>query len=223
MVDSNTKKASQYYLFELICDHDNLEQAEEKVDNWEDLSHQSFQKAFELKNIIKSQDSISALLTNENHITIFPRVLSFYNNKIIIIGEDHSDHCLVFFPLELIKEITQWKNSEYIPNYSMLEVNRFVDSLRNLNEKSIRLIMKVKDKSFFDCIQNINHLILNPIIITNFEGEKIWAGTFEKNQWLFEWINSVDHMVVILDPVNLEELGDFEAQSRMPKEMKKAS
>jgi hypothetical protein len=94
------------------------------------------------------------------------------------------------------------------------DIDEYVRSIRSMNDAEIRLIMKVKDPALFTSLPAYHHLS-KPYLVTNGEGDLIWAAYVEPCADLFEWIYSLEGHAEIMDPV------DFKQQYQSYVKMKK--
>tara|TARA_Y100000768_G_scaffold387484_1_gene378959 strand:- start:7254 stop:8237 length:984 start_codon:yes stop_codon:yes gene_type:complete len=129
---------------------------------------------------------------------IYPRKIVYFDGDFNLIGESLEDQSLLNIKIESVSEISlrkiQWK-----PRFSKFEINEFVSSLRQMNENSVRLVLKIYDHQNFNL--NLKYQFFeNPCVFTNSHGEYIWAATIEPNKKIFQWLYELGSDVEILDP-----------------------
>lgn len=142
--------------------------------------------------------SLKLMLKNGGELDIMPRKLVYIDGSLSLIGEDMKDLCLI--------QISTWNivhveslNKEYKNNFSSLEIVDFINSIRAISDNEVRLILKVHDHSNVNLTPAHIHMN-NPCIVTNSEGEKIWAASVEPCLQVFEWIFEMGKSVEIIDP-----------------------
>jgi hypothetical protein len=137
-------------------------------------------------------------LKGDKVIDVYPRKIVHLDGHLSLIGEDLSDCCI--FNL-FIKEITHIENLsvEYKKNFSNLEINEFINSIRVISENELRLILKIHDMTQINLEPSHLHMG-TPTMVTNSDGDHIWAASVEPCEAVFEWIFTMGRSVEILDP-----------------------
>ena len=135
---------------------------------------------------------------NNKECIIYPHRMVFLDGVLCVIGESIYDKTLVYFGLEDIKTVSEFK-VEYDPNLSQIEVNEFICHLRLINGNEERLVLKIYSQYEADLLPS-HHFLGNPFVTTNTEGDMIWAATIEMCDDIFHWLYSMKNRVEVLDP-----------------------
>lgn len=141
---------------------------------------------------------LNLMLKSGGELDIMPRKLVYIDGSLSLIAEDMKDLCLVQISTWNIVHVETVKK-EYTNNFSSLEIIDFINSIRAISENEVRLILKVHDHSNVNLTPAHIHMN-NPCIVTNSEGEKIWAASVEPCLQVFEWIFEMGKSVEIIDP-----------------------
>ena len=118
--------------------------------------------------------------------------------QLSLIGEDVQDRCLMVIPLKDVKNF-EALNSHSRPRVTVFEIEEFITSVRSRGEKETRLILKIHDTESTNLFPD-HHFLGKPCMITNPNGDLIWAAYVEPCEALFEWLISLGKKVEILDP-----------------------
>lgn len=134
---------------------------------------------------------------------VYPCKVLHMEGQLSLIAEDSEDHCLAVIPLKEIKtmEVLQ-KNIQ--PKVTPYEVEEFIMAVRAMNEKETRLILKIHDPQSINLFPD-HHFLGKPCMITNPNGDLIWAAYVEPCESLYEWLMSLGKNVEILDPIRFKE------------------
>jgi len=135
-------------------------------------------------------------------LQMFPHKLVFFDGGLNLVGEEISDKCLMNLDINQIHSANE--NEEgYKPQYTKIEIDGFIESLQNMSEDRIRLVLKISAQDNFSL--NFNNIYIdNPCLFTNPTGDFIWAGTLEPSEAVFEWLCELGPAVEILDPSNFK-------------------
>lgn len=151
-----------------------------------------------LEKIILDQKCASVVLKNSDQMNIRPRKIVFVDNSLSLIAEDLKDNSLVQLTVWSIVDVESLEDDSK-KNFSNLEINDFISSIRAINENEVRLILKIYNHAEVNL--SPDHIYFkNVCLVTNSEGEKIWASSVEPCDKLFEWIFELGRNVEILDP-----------------------
>ena len=129
---------------------------------------------------------------------VFPCKVTHLEGKLSLIAEDVQDNCLITIPIKEIRGITK-SESISIPKVSFFEVEEFIAAIRSMNEKEMRLILKIYDPTSVNLFPQ-HHFLGKPCMISNPVGDLIWAAYVEPCEDLFEWLISLGPNAEILDP-----------------------
>jgi hypothetical protein len=143
-----------------------------------------------------------SIKVNERNHSIYPFSLIYLEGELSLIGENVSDKTILNLPLSQIENVLD-DDTEFKPNYSKLEVNDFISSIRAIGEEETRLVLKINGLASFENSIPRNFLG-NPAMISNPSGDLIWGATVESNQEIFKWLYSLGSDVEILDPISFK-------------------
>lgn len=138
----------------------------------------------------------------EKSMIVYPHRVVYLEGKLSLVAEDTQDKCLVNISLDQIQNLYE-DSYERKPIYSKFEIAEFIQGLRNVTESEVRLVLKVYSYEKFDPKLE-HHFLGNPCMITNSQGEAIWAASIEPNDQLFQWLENLGADVEILDPIDIK-------------------
>lgn len=143
------------------------------------------------------------ITTDGKSYNLFPCKVTHLEGQLSLIAEDAQDHCIMILP---VKSILSWSTleSSLEPRVSAFEIEEFINAVRSMSEKETRLILKIYDPHSVNLFPD-HHFLGKPCMITNPEGDLIWAAYVEPCEALFEWIMSLGKNVDILDPVRFKQ------------------
>lgn len=157
-----------------------------------------------IKTALNEKNTLNFTLSKNINIDIYPHQLVFIDGQLSVVGEEKNDRCLIYFEINTIIDVKSNESSNYIPNFGSVEVNDFVMAIRSVEGAEVRLILKVNSMAENLDLKPEYHLLGNPYITCNMEGDFIWAATVEVSNELFEWLHSIDSFIEILDPEKLK-------------------
>jgi hypothetical protein len=159
----------------------------------------------ESENLLKARNAVNkkCLLrvktTNNKVISLFPRRIVNLDGVLNVIGEDDQDRCLINICFHQIKSVEIDPDLHFTPNLSNIEIDDFIEALRSVNDNEIRVVLKIKNKDINFKEPNFQY-IKNPYLISNSDGDFIWAASMEMNSDLLDWLNSYHDEVEIMNP-----------------------
>jgi hypothetical protein len=118
--------------------------------------------------------------------------------QLSLICEEFDDHCLMIISVKQI-QLIQLKESTRQSRVSYFEIEEFIAAVRAMNDKETRLILKIHDPQSVNLFPDYQFLG-KPCMITNSNGDLIWAAYVEACEPLYEWLLSLGSNVEILDP-----------------------
>ncbi len=130
--------------------------------------------------------------------TLIPCKLTHLDGDLCLIAEELHDHGLVSLPLGEILNLKKGEKTKFA-RASWHEVNEFVEALRAMNENEVRLVLKITNPDQFKLYPDYQHLG-RPCLMTNSQGELIWAAWVEPSDELFAWLHELQNFVEILEP-----------------------
>ena len=119
----------------------------------EDKDH--YQVINTVENALREGTLLLLEFENSKKEEVYPRSLSYVDGKLNFIGEERNDRCLVYVNTKEINKITLVSSENYKKNFSLKEVNDFINSLRNMGGKELRVVLK-----FFTTITNPSNYLL---------------------------------------------------------------
>jgi predicted DNA-binding transcriptional regulator YafY len=173
------------------------------------LEHEQHSKKVEsvslLENIeeaIGKSFGIDCKIENNKKMEIIPRKVVHLEGELCLIGESKIEKCLINISLKDIIELKLIQHS-YQPNFSKIEVEDFIASIRAIADNEIRLVLKVYNLEKFEPLPD-HQYFGHPCLITNPQGEYIWAASIESSEPIYEWLLNLGSDVEILDPVSFK-------------------
>jgi hypothetical protein len=138
----------------------------------------------------------------DKNLKVFPWMVIHIEGKLSLVGELHSEKCLVYLNIDELKSAHEIEE-KWTPNFSKMEVEEFVKGIRDMAGDEIRLILKLRSLEKFET-SLIQNNVNRPCMVVNSRGEYIWAGSVEPNEELFYWLSTLENTVEILDPENFK-------------------
>ncbi len=189
--------------------HDNnplntMMQILDQIESWDENLSQNEQMIVNvLDEAVRTNQIHSVTTTDDKQYTIFACKVLHLEGHLALIAEDAGDHCLMVIPVHMINtcEAITRLGSSRVTNF---EIEEFIAAVRSMNEKETRLILKIYNPQAVNLFPD-HHFLGKPCMVTNPEGDLIWAAYVEPCQDLFDWVYSLAHHVEILDPTNFKE------------------
>jgi hypothetical protein len=141
--------------------------------------------------------------THHKNYQVLPCKVIHLEGRLSLIAEDMNDHCLLVVPMIELMELTTIQSTKS-PRVTAFEVDEFIVAIRSMSEKETRLILKIHDPQSVNLFPN-HHFLGKPCMITNPQGDLIWAAYVEPCDDLFEWLISLNGNVEILDPTKFKD------------------
>jgi predicted DNA-binding transcriptional regulator YafY len=173
------------------------------LEKWEHFLNEDQQKFLNQIEVAIDQKSVIELKSSDEKIyNLFPWRIVFLEGHLSLIAEDTYDHCLVVFSFQNMKGISS-SDTSFNPRASLFEIDEFISAIRSMGDKETRLILKIHTP------QNINlfpqyHFLGKPCMITNSNGDVIWAAYVEPCEDLYDWLLSLGAEIDILDPTSFK-------------------
>ena len=170
-----------------------------QLDNWDlQLSepHQAF--VSELDEAVSQKSMVSITTTGGKSYQIFPCKIIHLEGKLSMIAEDANDHCLIVLSISDLKEVSIMEGTSQ-SKVADFEIEEFIFAIRSMNEQETRLILKINDPQSVNLFPD-HHFLGKPCMITNSNGDLIWAAYVEPCEDLFEWLLILGSNVEVLDP-----------------------
>ena len=150
---------------------------------------------------IKEKKSV-CIKTLESYLILFPRLVVYLGEDLCLISENTKNNSLLKTPINTIINCNEYL-ANFTPEYSNIEINNFIKSFRMIGDSSVRLILKIYSRVDFNSFMGFQYLE-KPCLVTNSDGEYIWAATLEKNEEVFKWLFKLGPEVEILDPTSFK-------------------
>ena len=170
-----------------------------QLDHWDlQLSepHQAF--VSKLDEAVTQKNMVSITTTVGKSYQMFPCKIIHLEGKLSMIAEDANDHCLIVLSISDIKEVSIMEGTSQ-PKVADFEIEEFIFAIRSMNEQETRLILKINDPQSVNLFPD-HHFLGKPCMITNSNGDLIWAAYVEPCEDLFEWLLVLGANVEVLDP-----------------------
>jgi hypothetical protein len=135
--------------------------------------------------------------------SLFPCKIFHLEGQLSLIAEDCQDHCLLIVPIKELKAFES-VNTTSLPRVSPFEIEDFISAIRAMNEKETRLILKIHSPQSTNLFPD-HHFLGKPCMVTNPNGDLIWAAYVEPCDALYEWLIKLGKNVEILDPLNFKQ------------------
>jgi hypothetical protein len=151
----------------------------------------------------KKKELLQITASDEKVYTVFPCKVVHLEGQLSLIAEDFHDHCLMVFSVKdlteamLIPTSAEARSTQY-------ELEEFIGCIRAMNEKETRLILKICDPEKINLFPDF-HFLGKPCMITNPNGDLIWAAYVEPCEALFDWVATLGTQVEILDPTKFKD------------------
>lgn len=174
-----------------------LEISNEKFNKHQEILIKQLEKSIHDKTLVKTKSG------DEKYYNLFPCRILHLEGQLSLIAEDASDHCLVITPIKELTEVVIVSGSSG-SKVSAFEVEEFIAAVRSMNERETRLILKIHDPQSVNLFPDYQFLG-KPCMVTNSNGDLIWAAYVEPCHALFDWLMGLGKNVEILDPVKFKE------------------
>ncbi len=170
-----------------------------QLEHW-DLQLNELQQSFvtKLDEAVTKKQLVSLTTTQEKTYQVFPCKILHLEGKLSMIAEDANDHCLVVLSINELQEVCVLESTSE-PRVAAFEIEEFIVAIRSMSEKETRLILKIHDPQSVNLFPD-HHFLGKPCMITNPNGDLIWAAYVEPCDDLFEWLLTLGANVEILDP-----------------------
>lgn len=156
-----------------------------------------------LEEAIQQKHLINLVTKEDKTYNVHPCKVLHLEGHLSLIAEDSQDHCLVVIPMKDVQEF-QAISTTSTPKVSPFEIEEFIMAIRSMNEKETRLILKIHDPQSTNLFPD-HHFLGKPCMITNPNGDLIWAAYVEPCEALFEWLMTLGKNVEILDPIKFKQ------------------
>lgn len=147
-------------------------------------------------------DDVLNIHMNEKNFLVYPRKIVFLDGDLSLVSEGLNDKCLLNINIDSITQVHE-EDIEWTPQFSKLEIEDFVSSIRAISENEIRLVLKVYNREHFDNGVPHHHFD-RPCMFTNPDGDFIWAASIEPTEEIHEWLSQLGTDVEILDPIDFK-------------------
>ncbi len=175
-----------------------------KLDNWgEELSEKEQNYVSILENVIQEKKLVQLKTADQKTLSVFPCKVLHLEGELSLIAEDGQDHCLMVLPMKMIIKVEPLICTSQ-PKMTEFEIEEFIAAIRSMNEKEARLILKIHDPVAVNLFPH-HHFLGKPCMISNPNGDLIWAAYVEPCDALYEWIISLGKHAEILDPLKFKE------------------
>lgn len=175
-----------------------------QLEEWEHhLSEREQDYVKTLDAAIVEKRAVELRLHDEKKYNVFPCKVVHLEGRLSLIAEDCHDHCLTVLALKELAAVSA-KDHAGAPKVTNYEVEEFIVAIRSMNEKETRLILKIQDPAAVNLFPE-HHFLGKPCMITNPNGDLIWAAYVEACEPLYEWLLSLGSHAEILDPTKFKD------------------
>jgi hypothetical protein len=175
-----------------------------QLDMWdEELTENQQFMVKDLEEAIMDKKLLNVNTFDEKSFSLYPCKVLHLEGSLSLIGEDSQDHCLLILPLKDVEKFEAIETTSG-PKVTPFEIEEFITAVRSMSEKETRLILKIHDPQSTNLFPD-HHFLGKPCMITNPEGDLIWAAYVEPCEALYEWLMTLGRKVEILDPINFRE------------------
>ncbi len=175
-----------------------------QLEMWDQELNDHQQKMVQQIETAIAEIQLISLTTTENkQYSVHPCKVLHLEGQLSLIAEDSQDHCLVVMSVQDLKSFEAVQTSS-LPKVTPFEVEEFITAIRAMNEKETRLILKIHDPQSTNLFPD-HHFLGKPCMITNPNGDLIWAAYVEPCEALYEWLMTLGKNVEILDPIKFKE------------------
>lgn len=155
-----------------------------------------------IETCIEDKKLIDLKTRQEKRYLVYPCKILHLEGELSLIAEDSQDHCLMVLQLRDIDSFDV-VNSVGRSRVSSFEVDEFITAVRAMNEKETRLILKIHHPESINLFPS-HHFLGKPCMVTNPNGDLIWAAYVEPCEALYEWLLSIGKDVEVLDPIKFK-------------------
>lgn len=174
-----------------------------QLELWDQELNEVEQVMIQQLDLAINEKQLLCLMAGEKSFTVHPCRVLHLEGQLTLIAEDFQDHCLLVIPLKDVKDISPVPSMK-VPKVTPYEIEEFISAIRAMNEKETRLILKIHDPSTSNLFPD-HQFLGKPCMITNPNGDLIWAAYVEPCEALYEWILTLGKNVEILDPVKFKD------------------
>lgn len=175
-----------------------------QLELWDrELSENQQRMVQSLDHAIAEKHLLNLSTKEEKSYLLHPCKVLHLEGSLSLIAEDYQDHCLIVVPLNEVQAFEQVHSSAQ-PKVTSYEIEEFISAIRAMNEREMRLILKIHDPGPINLFPD-HHFLGKPCMITNPNGDLIWAAYVEPCDDLYEWLMSLGKKVEILDPISFRE------------------
>jgi predicted DNA-binding transcriptional regulator YafY len=158
-----------------------------------------FHMATKIEEAILEKAVLTLRLKPNSCKDVYPFRLVYIEDSLTLIAEDTVDRCLVAISLHDVLFVKDDWQKSYEGHFTNLEVNDFISGLRSVSDEEVRLILKFKGMDNFE-FPYPYHFFGNPYVVTNGEGDQIWAASVEPTPIIYDWLLELGESVEVLDP-----------------------
>jgi hypothetical protein len=198
VVNSLKKKVNENGPIKVVMDLLN------QLELWDmELSETQVSIVKQLENAIDTKALILLTTKDSKSHSVHPCRILHLEGELSLIAEDSQDHCLLVLPMKTVLSFESLLSTSK-SKVSPFEIEEFISAIRAMNEKETRLILKIHDPQNTNLFPD-HHFLGKPCMVTNSNGDLIWAAYVEPCVALYEWLITLGKNVEILDPVHFKE------------------
>jgi hypothetical protein len=170
-----------------------------QLEEWDhQLTEEQVSLVSVLEKAIESKSLLEVTLREGKKYMLFPCRILHLEGFLSFIAEDFYDHCLTVFSVQNVTGL-DLKETNKLCRVTAFEIEEFITAVRSMNDRETRLILKIHNPHSANLFPQY-HFLGKPCMITNPNGDLIWAAYVEACDPLYEWLLSLGTDVEILDP-----------------------
>lgn len=128
----------------------------------------------------------------------------FVENKLCLVCENVLNSSLELISTNEVENIIlENQINNYKSKYGQFDINEFLNQLRDLNGIEERIVLKIYNQNNINLLPEY-HYLRNSFVVTNSEGDLIWATNVEVCENIYNWLYSIKDSIEILDPISVK-------------------
>lgn len=151
-----------------------------------------------IEECLLEKETILIECTTGKLMTLIPCKLAYLEGELSLVAEETHDHGLLSLRLSEVQNIKRAGKIK-AARANIHDVADFIRALRAMADNETRLVLKIKNPERFQLMPDYQFLG-KPCLITNPEGDLIWAAWVEPGEEIFEWLMQMENYVEILEP-----------------------
>jgi hypothetical protein len=155
-----------------------------------------------IEHAIEHDQLLEIVVESGKMVSLYPHRLLILEGELSLIGELCSSGRLVYHQLAQIQYISEYQMGSFHPNYSELEVEGMIHSIRQINGSEQRLVVRFNREVAITApppmLTPPYHFFASPYTVINPSGEMIWSATVELSDELCSWLSTMNYRMDLL-------------------------